>query len=53
MGTGFALGLAHPFTRWLSPPLAMSVPFTIPLLTAVGLAGFWLFYRAVGLFERI
>jgi len=25
----------------------------IPLLTAVGLAGFWLFYRSVDFFDRI
>ena len=25
----------------------------IPLLTAAGLAGFWLFYRSVDFFDRI
>jgi len=31
----------------------MSAALMIPLLTATGLAGFWLFYKAVDFFERI
>jgi hypothetical protein len=31
----------------------MAPPLLTSLLTAAGLAGFWLFYRAVGFFERI
>jgi hypothetical protein len=31
----------------------MSAALMIPLLTATGLAGFWLFYRAVDFFDRI
>jgi hypothetical protein len=32
---------------------AMSPPLMISLLTAAGLAGFWLFYRSVNFFDRI
>ncbi len=31
----------------------MTPALMIPLLTAVGCAGFWLFYKSVGLFEQI
>jgi len=31
----------------------MTAALMIPLLTAAGLAGFWLFYRAVDFFDRI
>ncbi len=31
----------------------MTPALMIPLLTAVGLAGFWLFYRSVDFFDRI
>gem|GEM_PF-966637 len=34
-------------------PLLMPSSLLIPLLTATGLAGFWLFYRAVDFCERI
>lgn len=31
----------------------MTPALMIPLLTVVGLAGFWLFYRSVDFFDRI
>jgi len=31
----------------------MSAALMIPLLTAAGAASFWLFYRAIGFFDRI
>jgi hypothetical protein len=31
----------------------MSAALLIPLLTATGVAGFWLFYRSVDFFDRI
>ena len=33
--------------------LLMSPVLMIPLLTAVGLSGFWLFYKAVDFFDHI
>ena len=33
--------------------IRMTPILMIPLLTAVGLAGFWLFYRSVDFFDRI
>ena len=36
-----------------STPILMPVALMIPLLTVVGLAGFWLFYRSVDFFDRI
>ena len=32
---------------------AMSPTLMIPLLTAAGLAGFWLFYKSVDFFDKI
>jgi hypothetical protein len=31
----------------------MPTPLMIPLLTAAGLAGFWLFYKSVDFFNEI
>jgi hypothetical protein len=49
IGLGFARGLAS-FNQAFA---LMSSSLLIPLLTATGLAGFWLFYRAVDYCGRI
>ena len=35
------------------PPFQMPTALLIPLLTATGLAGFWIFYKAVEIFDNI
>ena len=42
---------AHFLNRF--PLVCMAPALMIPLLTAAGLAGFWLFYRSVDFFDRI
>ena len=43
----------HHRTTRSSYRFPMSAALMIPLLTAAGLAGFWLFYRSVDFFDRI
>ena len=46
--------LAACFPRFIIYPSAtMPTALMIPLLTAAGAASFWLFYRAIGFFDRI
>jgi len=56
-GPAFALLLAPPesgaFRYLLFTPLAMNPLLMIPLLTATGLASFWLFYKSVDFFDNI
>ena len=58
MGPALAKRLARPCPTLLHPLphthlLLMSTTLMMPLLTAAGLAGFWLFYKSIDFFDNI
>ncbi len=53
LDTRAAPGTAGVAGRSFLSPFSMSAALLVPLLTAAGCAGFWLFFRSVDFFERI
>lgn len=43
----------HHYLFYLTHALLMSAALLLPLLTASGLAGFWLFYKSIHFFDNI
>lgn len=57
VGAALASRLARPLAgRSITPSISllpMAPALMIPLLTAAGLAGFWLFYKSIDFFDNI